>query len=58
MQATGVLILVNVLFILLALSLQSIGNLYLLIIILSLAFILTYGLNKYAIAKKLARESV
>lgn len=58
MQATGVLIFVNILFILLALSLQSIGNLYLLLIILSLAFFLTFGLNRYAIAKKISRESI
>ncbi len=41
MQATGVLFLTNILFILLAIMLQDVGNLILLIIILSLAFIMS-----------------
>lgn len=42
MQATGVLFLTNILFIILAVMLQDIGNLMLLIIILSLALIMSF----------------
>ncbi len=42
MQATGVILLINLLFIILAYMLQGVGNLILLVIILALAFILTY----------------
>ncbi len=48
MQATGVLILVNVLFIFMTVKLQGIGNLYLLIVIFTIALILTSILFLYA----------
>lgn len=48
MQATGVLILVNLLFIFLAFKLQHIGNLYLLITILAVAVFLSSSLRLYA----------
>jgi UDP-N-acetylmuramyl pentapeptide phosphotransferase/UDP-N-acetylglucosamine-1-phosphate transferase len=44
MQASGVLVLVNLLFIVLVFSLQSIGNLYLMFITLGLASALSFGL--------------
>ncbi|MBK8348427.1 MAG: hypothetical protein IPL08_12675 [Saprospiraceae bacterium] len=42
MQATGVLFLTNVLFIILAITLQDVGNLLLLSIIISLALIMSF----------------
>lgn len=42
MQATGVLFMTNILFIILAVMLQDIGNLMLLVIILSLALLMTF----------------
>ena len=42
MQATGVLFLTNILFIILAIMLQDIGNLLLLLVILGLAFVMSY----------------
>ncbi len=47
MQATGVLVLVNMLFIILAISLQKVGNFYLLLIIFIIAMLLTYALQLY-----------
>ncbi|MFN8338316.1 MAG: hypothetical protein U0T36_04790 [Saprospiraceae bacterium] len=52
MQATGVLFVTNILFILLAIMLQNIGNLMLLVIILILAWILTWFASSLAVRKK------
>lgn len=52
MQATGVLFLTNILFILLAIMLQNIGNLMLLITILILAWLLTTFASRMAERKK------
>jgi uncharacterized membrane protein len=41
MQGTGVLVLVNIFFIILVFSLQSIGTLALILLVLSLAFLLS-----------------
>lgn len=55
MQASGILVVVNILFILLAICLQGIGNLYLLGILLLLALVLTYMLKGIATKKTLER---
>ncbi len=47
LQATGILVLVNIGFIFLSFQLQSIGNLYLLGVLFSLATILSFGLYFY-----------
>ncbi len=52
MQATGILFLLNIVFILLALLLQGIGNLALLIIILGLAFVLSMIASNMAEKKR------
>lgn len=52
MQATGVLFAVNIMFIVLAIMLQNVGNLILLIILLGLAFIMTLGASKVVEKKK------
>jgi UDP-N-acetylmuramyl pentapeptide phosphotransferase/UDP-N-acetylglucosamine-1-phosphate transferase len=52
MQATGVLFLTNILFILLAIMLQDIGNLWLLVIILTIAFTMTLLASKLVERKK------
>jgi UDP-GlcNAc:undecaprenyl-phosphate/decaprenyl-phosphate GlcNAc-1-phosphate transferase len=57
MKATGVLIIVNILFILLAVSLQKVGNLYLLIIIFIVAMGMTYLLEKYSKSKQLLNSN-
>lgn len=57
MQATGILIFVNIAFIFLAVSLQGIGNLYLLLVILLVAIILSMVLNKLSIAKQKLSKS-
>ncbi len=56
MQATGVLILVNILFILMAIKLQGIGNLYLLLVIFSIAVILTSFLFLYARQQRIKKK--
>jgi len=55
MQASGILIVVNILFITLAMSLQSLGNLVALIVILSLAIVLSYMLSLIT-SKKLSAK--
>ena len=55
MQATGILILSNIAFIVIALKYQNLGNFQLLILILSMALILTALLHFYVRRKK-ARE--
>jgi UDP-GlcNAc:undecaprenyl-phosphate/decaprenyl-phosphate GlcNAc-1-phosphate transferase len=55
MQATGVLFLTNILFIILAIMLQDIGNLWLLIIILSIALILSILASNMVENKKKTR---
>lgn len=52
MQATGVLFLTNIIFILIAISLQEVGNLALLIIILSLAWVLSFIAYRLAHRRK------
>lgn len=52
MQATGFLLLFNALFIFLAFILQDMGNMKLLLIILTLAFVLTQWANSLAIKRK------
>lgn len=52
MQATGVLFLTNILFIVLAVMLQDIGNLTLLIVILALAFLLSIFASSLVSRKK------
>ncbi|MBK8698941.1 MAG: undecaprenyl/decaprenyl-phosphate alpha-N-acetylglucosaminyl 1-phosphate transferase [Saprospiraceae bacterium] len=52
MQATGILIVVNILFILLAFSLQHIGNLYLLITLFIIAVSLSFFLSRFSSRKK------
>lgn len=56
MQATGTLIIVNILFIVMAYNLQGIGNLYLLIVIFSIATFLTAMLFLYARKQKIKRK--
>lgn len=56
MQASGILVAVNILFILLAIGLQGIGNLFLLAVILGLCLVLSYMLKAIA-TKKLAEKS-
>lgn len=56
MKATYILIVVNALFIFLAVGLQSVGNLILLVILLSLALVLTTIL-KHVADKKIAQKS-
>lgn len=51
-QATAVLIVVNVVFIILVFSLQSIGNLYLMLITLGLATLLSFSLYSHVRHKK------
>ncbi|HMS70418.1 MAG: MraY family glycosyltransferase [Saprospiraceae bacterium] len=48
MQATGVLVVVNILFIFMAFKMQGIGNLNLIILILVSAILLSYGLSTLA----------
>jgi UDP-GlcNAc:undecaprenyl-phosphate/decaprenyl-phosphate GlcNAc-1-phosphate transferase len=57
MQATGVLITVNILFIILAISLQKVGNLFLLLIIFILAMLLTYLLERYSKKRSLMQQT-
>jgi UDP-N-acetylmuramyl pentapeptide phosphotransferase/UDP-N-acetylglucosamine-1-phosphate transferase len=52
MQATGVLFLTNVMFIILAVMLQDVGNLKLLIIILSIAMIMSMFASRMVTLKK------
>ena len=52
MQATGLLFLINMLFILLAIKLQHVGNLMLLIIVLAIAFILSLAAGRFAAIKR------
>lgn len=52
MQATGILFVINILFILLAVLLQDIGNLFLLAIILGLALTLTYVASRMVELRK------
>ncbi len=52
MQATGVLIVVNIAFIILAISLQSIGNLYLLLVLFLIAIVLSIFLQKISISRQ------
>ncbi|WP_235297569.1 glycosyltransferase family 4 protein [Portibacter marinus] len=56
MQATAVLIVVNVLFILMAVNLQGIGNLYLLLLIFGIAILLTSLLFIYARQQRIKRK--
>lgn len=53
MQATGILFITNVLFIIVAVMLQGIGNLLLLVLILTLAFIMTLIASRMVAKKKL-----
>lgn len=53
MQATGILIGVNILFILLAISLQHIGNLYLLMILFVVAVALSFFLSRFSAHRKI-----
>jgi UDP-N-acetylmuramyl pentapeptide phosphotransferase/UDP-N-acetylglucosamine-1-phosphate transferase len=55
MQATGILLLSNMLFIFIAYQFKDVGNLYLLIIILVLALLLTSILSAYAKKKRVAK---
>jgi len=52
MQATGVLFLINILFIIMAVALQGIGNLFLLMITLGIALVLSILASRMADAKK------
>jgi hypothetical protein len=52
MQATGVLFLTNVLFIILAITLQDVGNLLLLSIIISLALIMSFFASWLVVKRK------
>lgn len=56
MQATGVLVIVNIFFIVLAVRLQGIGNLYLLLLIFGTATILTSLLFLYARQQRAKRK--
>lgn len=56
MQASGTLILVNILFMFMAYKLQGIGNLYLLLVIFSIALILTALLFLYARKQRIKRK--
>lgn len=56
MQATGVLIFVNILFIILAVKFQGIGNLYLLLLIFAVAVLLTSILFFYARQKRIQKH--
>lgn len=56
MKATGILLIVNILFILVALKLQWIGNMYLLLVIFSIATILTSLLFLYARQQRIKRS--
>lgn len=56
MQATGVLIFVNILFIFMAVKLQGIGNLYLLMLIFAIAIVLTSILFLYARQKRIKNK--
>ncbi len=56
MQATGVLIVVNVLFILMAVNLQGIGNMYLLLLIFGIAIVLTSLLFLYARQQRIKKN--
>jgi UDP-GlcNAc:undecaprenyl-phosphate/decaprenyl-phosphate GlcNAc-1-phosphate transferase len=58
MRATGILVMVNVLFILLAISLQGFGNLNLILIVLGVAMILSQILSFLAKKKKSSIEKV
>lgn len=52
MQATAILVFVNIMFILLAISFQNIGTLNLLFLIFATAGLLTFFLHRYSIKKK------
>lgn len=56
MQATGVLVFVNILFILMAVNLQGMGNLYLLLLIFGIAIVLTSLLFLYARRQRIKRN--
>ncbi len=56
MQASGTLIIVNILFMFMAYKLQGIGNLYLLLVIFSIALILTALLFLYARKQRIKRK--
>jgi len=56
MQATGVLVVVNIAFIFLAVSLQHLGNLYLLLLILFIAVLLSMALFKVSTSKQLKKS--
>ncbi len=57
MQATGVLFIVNILFIILAIMLQHVGNFILLIILLGLAFVMTMAASSVVEKKKSGTRS-
>lgn len=57
MQATGALVIVNLLFIGLAVSLQGIGNLYLLLVLLGIAFILSMLLYRISMSRQKLQKS-
>lgn len=57
MQATGLLVIVNIAFIFLAVSLQHIGNLYLLFVILVIAMVLSLALFKIAESKRQIKQN-
>ena len=54
MNATYILVLVNAIFIFIAIGLQSVGNLFLLLILIVIALLLTYILKYFADKKKAA----
>jgi len=56
MQATGVLVLVNIAFIALAVSLQHIGNLYLLLVLVLVAVVLSAFLHRVSTARQNANK--
>ena len=56
MKATGVLVLVNILFIFMAYKLQGIGNLYLLMVIFGIAIVLTSILFFYARQQRIKKS--
>ena len=56
MQATAALVVVNVLFIVMAVNFQGIGNMYLLLLIFGIAIVLTSILFLYARQQRIKRK--